>query len=607
MASPEEMKPKGRTVAEKKAQKNAPKPKRGQPTSAARLVSSVWVKYGWHKPLSGEVKAIVQNVKLMADSMYMLQIRRDRPIESLSLRNGLFWEHRQLANQRIVSTPAADHLDFFSREEGSFHETIGKICKRVSDSECRMHYFFENMREREFLLWPVEIDGAWIIIIARIQPKSSLVTEKSHPGHEFADRAVTDLAIVDPLPENREDRRSLIMRRLPLILTEGCIERSPDVIIRNIDLAHAQSHWETGLIAYAFSREFLRRLKTLDWRRARFGHINEREVLWNDFEEEYNLDAYRESLMSACAHQTIENSGYNVRLALEVPSEESNFEPNLLSHLKAPSVQNPPEEVPDERWEIFQNPTHTHGVMIPQYSPSPSSSPTGESLSPFTNCPSPLMQQNSEETELPNAVPRNGEISPSQPVSRLSPELEESDTIDIASDAEQFENSTHFEPIDVSTNEAQVPDIDTEVSNFQNAPIAPMEPSQLAPRIPGLDLLNSSATGRTERRSEEDYPLDSRKSPALVAATPAGSLSPQPATPNHQGNDSHMFVADIQGSKLQQRLEEDEMTAHHMLATSAVQAIQSGNHESTQKHPLEEDTSDEEMSPPKRLKYTDEL
>ncbi|KAI0551841.1 hypothetical protein F4679DRAFT_126011 [Xylaria curta] len=333
-------------VTEKKISKT-PKanPKRYQPTAAARLISSPYIKFGWHQPLSGQIKETVQELRTKADSMYMLQISRDRPIESLSLRNGLFWERRKLHDPSIVSTPALDHIDLFPACDVAFQDTLQKIGKQKSDNgDIGLHYLFEPLRSREFLVLPIQIDGAWVTIITKMRPKVHLGT----------DLEVTDLAIVDPVPNG--PRKELISRRLVSILTEGCIRLSSMATVRNIkvpSLTPCRSHL-SGLVAYAVSREFLRRLKVLQYRRSYAGGpIEDENFLWADFEEGYNFGAYRQDLMSACAHQTIEASDYQVRMALEVPSSDANYQPSLLR------PQNEGEAYRDEKWEIFQSPTHT--------------------------------------------------------------------------------------------------------------------------------------------------------------------------------------------------------------------------------------------------------
>ncbi|KAF2967562.1 hypothetical protein GQX73_g5967 [Xylaria multiplex] len=322
--------------------------KRGQPASAARLVSSPYIKFGWHKPLNGEVKEAIQGVASIADSMYMLQIERERPIESLSLNNGLFWEHRQLKNKMMVSTPAIDHLGLFSEEDDMFQETLRKIAKfDYSPDGFRLHYLFSSLRSREFLVLPIQINTSWVTLIARFQQKEKAIT-----GAQHFDMEITDIAVIDPIPP-QEAREKLILTRLRLVLAEGCIDWPADVNHRKIAVPEAESDWQTGLISYAISREFLRRLKVLQFRQKHDGSVC-REFLWAPFEEHYNFDAYRQSLMSACAHQCIEGSAYQVRLALEVPSEDSNYHREKLCCFKGERnyLAN------DEKWDIFERNTH---------------------------------------------------------------------------------------------------------------------------------------------------------------------------------------------------------------------------------------------------------
>ncbi|KAI1296407.1 hypothetical protein F5Y03DRAFT_292647 [Xylaria venustula] len=374
-----------------------PKQKRGQPTAAARLISSPYIKLGWHTTLGGGVKEAIQEIHPLADAMYMLQISRTRPIEPLSLRNAIFWEHRQLARQNVVTTPAVDHLDLFPTDESDFQATLKRLGKQICEKEqqYRLHYLFSGIRSREFLLLPVEIDGVWVTIIARVQSVEVVVSE--------ADREITDLAIVDPLPEGREARQALINSRLSPILHQGCIKIAGVVrqlSVPDIDIKESQGdhRWKTGLIAYAISREFLRRLSVLEYRRIPGTYYDyDQEFLWAPFEEHYNLDAYRQRMMAACAHQAIEGSQYQSRLALEVPSENSNYNRELLR--PGSSKENYLQS--DEKWDVFTKETHTCVINMrtgfvksscpsPQTPASPSTSSTSLGSGPNSPGDSPM-------------------------------------------------------------------------------------------------------------------------------------------------------------------------------------------------------------------------
>ncbi|CAJ2503405.1 Uu.00g107990.m01.CDS01 [Anthostomella pinea] len=293
-------------------------------TSSARCISSPWVKFGWIEAIKPEVNQIIETVKGDISAMYTLQIPRDRPIDPFSIRNALFWEHRHLANQRVISTPSADHLNFWSSDHAQFVETLQKVCRQVPEDRgsIRMHYFFEGIREREFLLWPVKIGNVYVTIFLRIQDKENLASRGDglpHYPREYINREVTDIVIVDPLPAGRGERRAMILHRLDYILLEACIDISADHNIHNFRTRDVEDEWETGLIAYAISRELMRRLRVVLWRRE-FLRRDHYDLLWVAFEEHYDIDGYREGLMA----------------------------------------------VPDEKYEAFQSPTHSVAARVPE-------------------------------------------------------------------------------------------------------------------------------------------------------------------------------------------------------------------------------------------------
>ncbi|TRX90892.1 hypothetical protein FHL15_008097 [Xylaria flabelliformis] len=449
--------------------------KRGQPTAAARLISSPYIKFGWHRPLSGEIKEMVQRLGPTADSMYMLQTDQDRPIDSLSLRNGIFWEHRKLHDASIVATPALDHIDLFPFCDELFEETLGKIGKRRSDDNegLLLHYLFEPLRSREFLVLPIQIEGTWVTIITRMGPKLEL----------DSDLEVTDLAIIDPVLNDNASRRELICRRLVSILAEGCIQLPTTATVRDImvtNLACNQSHL-SGLVAYAVSREFLRRLKVLQYRRScADGPSEDEDFLWENFEERYNLDAYRQDLTSACAYQTIEASDYQVRLALEVPSDDANYQPSLLRPQNVRSYR-------DERWEIFQSPTHTltvNGIRLSAQAPS-FTSPSYTSKSEYICRLRPNTPACSPTSLQPNILsPANSlNYSPASPL--------ESNTPVYNPTSPSFSTSPSFNPTSVNDHCPSSPARSPTGTDHQVAPVAPMEPLELSTQIPKWNALNS--------------------------------------------------------------------------------------------------------------------
>ncbi|KAI1077760.1 hypothetical protein F5B20DRAFT_550295 [Whalleya microplaca] len=340
------------------------------PTCAARVIRNRWLEYGWGAALTPETNRVVNHVKGAAEAMYSLQLSRDRAVDAASIRHALFWEHRQLTHQRIVSTPAIDFLGLFARDHQAFDGAIVKIHRSIFDDfeSVQIHPLFEGIRDREYTVWPIDVDGSWVTVILRVQQKPPSVQkgENADDRHLYFDREVTEVAIIDPLPKDRDRRRTFINRRLAKILAEGSIDMPREAAVRSIGVEDTENEWETGYIVYAVVREFFRRLKVLLYRRQ-FMPDTRTDILWTGFEEHYNIDSYRESLMAACAHQTIEKSGYLIRMALEVPSEKAKHNPNALSHTKAPSVVTPPEQVPDELFTSNHSSASHVIVEIPEH------------------------------------------------------------------------------------------------------------------------------------------------------------------------------------------------------------------------------------------------
>ncbi|KAI0599571.1 hypothetical protein F4775DRAFT_600097 [Biscogniauxia sp. FL1348] len=328
--------------------------KRGaQPTSGARAITSEWVDYGWSVQLTRDITSRVERVQGEANSTYVLQIRRDRPVDAFSIRNALFWEHRKMADPRTVSTPATDAFSFFAEHDDAYQATMLDVRKRQrrDGRSLQLHPLFGPMRDREFTVWPVEFDGgAWCTLVLRVaRPRGGggNVFGGGDQARSFADREVVDMAVVDPLPEGRDARRRLLQRRLPTILAQGCIAlRTGAVRMHDARAPDVAAAWETGYVAYAVAREYLRRLKVLGWRRGSQdrNHKDEDELalVFGPWEEYYDVDAYRQHMLAGCAHQTVERSDYRVRLCMEVPSDGSLYAPEALSH--RPRDGAPPDE-----------------------------------------------------------------------------------------------------------------------------------------------------------------------------------------------------------------------------------------------------------------------
>ncbi|XXH02237.1 hypothetical protein Hte_008605 [Hypoxylon texense] len=322
------------------------------PTCAARIIRNEPLQNGWGSSLSGDINSTVSSVKKYAKDCYVFQLDRERPVDASSLSSALFWEHRHILQPRILSTPAADYCGFFNADKRLFNENFGKIQQKVRNSKgsIKVNALFGPLRDREFTIWPVRVPEGpvdddtkyWITIIMRIQPKTAVVKDS-----RYFDREVTDIAIIDPISSRRDSRRKFVEKKLGQVLAQGCIDFSDATTRRDLLAEDTGAMWTSGYIAYAICREFIRRLRVLIFRRQA-SQSTPVDFLWDNFEESYNFDTYRESLMAACAHQTIEKSGYVVRMALDVPSEKTSHNPARLTHLHGRSADWPEEDVPDE-------------------------------------------------------------------------------------------------------------------------------------------------------------------------------------------------------------------------------------------------------------------
>ncbi|KAK7750137.1 hypothetical protein SLS62_007886 [Diatrype stigma] len=315
------------------------------PVCASRVIKNPLYGTGWSGKLSAEEKNMATGLLDDAAAMYALQINRNREVEPLSLHNAIFWEHRQLSDLTIVSTPALiweqqqqlnelkittgilHTVPFFALNKEAWKASLRQVLKQSSNasSDVEIHHLFANIRDREFTIWPVLVDGFWITIIMRVEVLDPPEFVRGPTSSFYFDRRVDKLAIIDPVYEKGEERRELVFKRLRNLLRQGCVLLPEESLINTFRGDQVESGWETGYISYAISREFLRRLKVLIYRRQHEASGEpdseaERKLLWTAFEETPSINGYREALMSACSNYVIELSGYRIRSALEVPS-----------------------------------------------------------------------------------------------------------------------------------------------------------------------------------------------------------------------------------------------------------------------------------------------
>ncbi|KAI8962592.1 hypothetical protein F5Y11DRAFT_322098 [Daldinia sp. FL1419] len=301
-----------------------------QITAAARLISNPEFKSGWGATLSQEINDVVRTVRADAAGVYQLQVARDRPIYPASIYTAMFWEARHYRKSSTIFTPAVyDTLPLFEEEEGgNARRAMATVTKKTTTDtdEIKYHPLLESIRDSQFTLWPVHIpsENIWVTIILQIQAIPENVR-----GDTSFDREVVACAIIDPFPEERDERRENVKGKLSKVLDGGYIRFPEHAMIETFTTEDIEESWETGYVAYALCREFIRRMNVLKFREDR-GHVVNPDLLWAGFEEHHDIDSYRELMMAACANRTIRKSGYRVRMALEVPSEKGNHNRDLL-------------------------------------------------------------------------------------------------------------------------------------------------------------------------------------------------------------------------------------------------------------------------------------
>ncbi|RYO90888.1 hypothetical protein DL764_008368 [Monosporascus ibericus] len=299
-----------------------------EPICAARVIKTQLYGTGWSGKLSNEDKNMATSLLEDAGAMYMLKINRDR-----QSRPRLSWEQQQDFNDQKITTGIIYAIPFFSTYKPTWKTTYKTIEMQTSptSSTVKIHEFFANVRDREFTIWPVFLDGGfWITVIMRVEMMDTPEVQPGAPTNFYFDRRVTNLVIVDPIHEGHEERLALIFSRLKFLLRQGCVLLSENSLTPTLACDPVDYEWETGYVSYAVSREFIGRLKVLTHRRGQidvpYEHNSDGDgyLLWSPFEESHRINSYRESLMSACSNYVIELSGYRIRNALEIPSSAAN-------------------------------------------------------------------------------------------------------------------------------------------------------------------------------------------------------------------------------------------------------------------------------------------
>lgn len=261
-----------------------------------------------------EVKEFVGPLR----GMINMQVSRDRPVTGRSMLEALRYERNSAQLLRQVAITARPvNVDFFGKSD-TYTKALRAIRRRANGQYSNM---FENTREANFfvLLCGFEDNTFWVAIIMHLSPQEE--------GNVLADY----ISIIDPYRVNRARRRIDIVDRLGDILSRGNIDIAEgayrDTLTYN-DIPDRYGNRPTGLVVFAILCEFFRRVAV-----AKFiGRVDDDPdlaTIFGPFQMNYNFDAYRRRMASACAQQAIEMSKHQGRLAIELPGYNEN---DPLSH-----------------------------------------------------------------------------------------------------------------------------------------------------------------------------------------------------------------------------------------------------------------------------------
>ncbi|KAK6081206.1 hypothetical protein SCUP234_04859 [Seiridium cupressi] len=282
------------------------------------------------KESKNSADVLAGNIELQVEAMNMCQYTRDQAVDSNMMSQAIWYEHHQLVDTKIVACPEADKGRAMAPRKGYARlaqdlfksQITPTLLARRDVPRMILSEFFLEMRERPYTIWPVRTAGNhWIVISMHIEEtEEDDVTEKDGNGHldKYEDRVIRRVAIIDSRPRTAKSRRELAKATLATVLDNGCIGVADNAVIQPIQVPQVDSSWQTGYVSYAIIRELMRRLRVL----VSVGFGANPEFLWGDFEEDLNVNGWREAMGLACAMRAIQVGDYQPRLAIEIPGDK---------------------------------------------------------------------------------------------------------------------------------------------------------------------------------------------------------------------------------------------------------------------------------------------
>ncbi|EMR67148.1 hypothetical protein UCREL1_5856 [Eutypa lata UCREL1] len=296
-------------------------------------------------------QAVIPSVSRAVVALEKIQNTRGDSFDIHALRLAVWNEHRQLPSIDMLSTPAADSLDLFTRDEDAATRALDGLRPIYGQNRrVTLHPLFSWIVDREFTLWNIAVDGRFVTVFFRIQSvphrgNFNFPAEGEFPVDGNGDpvdinhvyREVTDIVIIDPMDEPEDilvERFIFVRARIQAILERGSIE-----------------------FPLAVEEQFIGQT-TLFGQQRRPGPpagilgTENPPILWQDIDFAFTMtiDELRESLIAGVACRARAMSNYRLFIGLLAPGTNSTYDHTV--------VMGPPDinrMWPDEQLTGFDN------------------------------------------------------------------------------------------------------------------------------------------------------------------------------------------------------------------------------------------------------------